>query len=279
MRVADGEPGVECQIDFAQLGSAARPRDRTAAAGARADLHRGAQPAHVRVVDLLPDPGRGDRRLRGGVGLLRRRVQGADPGQPEAGGHRRPTRSTRGSSHGLVGLRPARRVRHRPGPGPLTRRTSRGSSGSCSTCAATSGPGSPSLDLADAQAPGRGLVRATGPGCGSTAPPSAAPLEMFAELEAGCLLPVPAAYDVPIFTRVKVHRDFHVEVAKALYSVPEAVPRPTPRRPRRQRAGQALLHRSGAAGWSRPIRGSHPAAGPPTRATCPNTRPATRCGT
>lgn len=48
------------------------------------------------------------------------------------------------------------------------------------------------------------------------------PVEMFAELEADCLLPVPAAYDQPVFTRVKVHRDFHVEVAKALYSVPEA---------------------------------------------------------
>jgi hypothetical protein len=48
------------------------------------------------------------------------------------------------------------------------------------------------------------------------------PVEMFAELEAGCLLPVPAAYDQPVFSRVKVHRDFHVEVAKALYSVPEA---------------------------------------------------------
>jgi transposase len=48
------------------------------------------------------------------------------------------------------------------------------------------------------------------------------PVEMFTELEAGCLLPVPTGYDQPIFTRVKVHRDFHVEVAKALYSVPEA---------------------------------------------------------
>ena len=44
---------------------------------------------------------------------------------------------------------------------------------------------------------------------------------MFNELESGCLLPVPAPYDVPTFTRVKVHRDYHVEVAKALYSVPE----------------------------------------------------------
>jgi transposase len=47
------------------------------------------------------------------------------------------------------------------------------------------------------------------------------PAEMFTELEAGCLLPVPDPYDQPIFTRVKVHRDYHVEVAKALYSVPE----------------------------------------------------------
>lgn len=47
------------------------------------------------------------------------------------------------------------------------------------------------------------------------------PVEMFAELEAGCLLKVPERYDQPVFTRVKVHRDFHVEVAKALYSVPE----------------------------------------------------------
>lgn len=52
---------------------------------------------------------------------------------------------------------------------------------------------------------------------GSTA---ARPVEMFNTVEASCLLPVPAAYDVPVFTRVKVHRDFHVEVAKALYSLP-----------------------------------------------------------
>lgn len=48
------------------------------------------------------------------------------------------------------------------------------------------------------------------------------PAEHFAAAEAGCMLPVPALYDQPVFTRVKVHRDFHVEIAKALYSVPEA---------------------------------------------------------
>lgn len=47
------------------------------------------------------------------------------------------------------------------------------------------------------------------------------PAEMFTELEADCLLPVPQPYDQPTFTRVKVHRDYHVEVARALYSVPE----------------------------------------------------------
>lgn len=48
----------------------------------------------------------------------------------------------------------------------------------------------------------------------------ARPAEVFDEQEAACLLPVPDAYDVPVFKTVKVHRDFHVEVAKALYSVP-----------------------------------------------------------
>ncbi len=47
------------------------------------------------------------------------------------------------------------------------------------------------------------------------------PAEMFTQLEAQCLLEVPEPYDVPVFTRVKVHRDCHVEVARALYSIPE----------------------------------------------------------
>ena len=47
------------------------------------------------------------------------------------------------------------------------------------------------------------------------------PAEMFTELEAACLLPVPQPYDQPIFTRVKVHRDYHSEVARSLYSLPE----------------------------------------------------------
>ncbi|MFH5823145.1 IS21 family transposase [Georgenia sp. AZ-5] len=50
----------------------------------------------------------------------------------------------------------------------------------------------------------------------------ARPLEVFTAVEAPALLPVPEVYDVPVFTSVKVHRDFHVEVARSLYSVPGA---------------------------------------------------------
>jgi hypothetical protein len=76
------------------------------------------------------------------------------------------------------------------------------------------------VDLADAQ------VRAE-KWCHQTAgqrihgTTAARPVELFAEHEAPALLPVPDPYDVPIFTRVKVHRDFHLEVGKALYSAPK----------------------------------------------------------
>lgn len=77
------------------------------------------------------------------------------------------------------------------------------------------------LDLADAQARAEQWCRERA-GMRIHGTTQRRPAEMFTEVEAGCLLPVPAAYDQPVFTRVKVHRDFHVEVAKALYSVPEA---------------------------------------------------------
>lgn len=49
---------------------------------------------------------------------------------------------------------------------------------------------------------------------------AARPIEVFQEDEEPCLLAVPPVYDPPIFRKVKVHRDFHVEIGKALYSVP-----------------------------------------------------------
>lgn len=47
------------------------------------------------------------------------------------------------------------------------------------------------------------------------------PAEVFLAEEAPQLLPAPqTVYDVPIYAKPKVHKDFHVEIAKALYSVP-----------------------------------------------------------
>ena len=47
------------------------------------------------------------------------------------------------------------------------------------------------------------------------------PAELFALEEQPCLLAVPTSpYDLPVYAQPKVHRDHHVEVAKALYSVP-----------------------------------------------------------
>ena len=47
------------------------------------------------------------------------------------------------------------------------------------------------------------------------------PAEVFADEELLRLLPAPTeAYDLPVYSKPKVHRDHHVEVARALYSVP-----------------------------------------------------------
>jgi len=47
------------------------------------------------------------------------------------------------------------------------------------------------------------------------------PVEHFRAVEAPALLALPEApYDLPLYPRPKVHRDHHIEVAKALYSVP-----------------------------------------------------------
>ena len=47
------------------------------------------------------------------------------------------------------------------------------------------------------------------------------PAELFSLEEKARLLPAPVLpYDIPIYATAKVHRDHHIEVAKALYSIP-----------------------------------------------------------
>ena len=68
--------------------------------------------------------------------------------------------------------------------------------------------------------PGRGVVPRHGPGCGSTAPPPPA-RRWCSPSSRPAAAAGPEPYDVPIYTGVKVHRDYHVEIGKALYSMPE----------------------------------------------------------
>ena len=49
------------------------------------------------------------------------------------------------------------------------------------------------------------------------------PLDVFEAEERGCLLAAPESrYEVPLFVQVRVHRDHHVVADKALYSIPTA---------------------------------------------------------
>lgn len=49
----------------------------------------------------------------------------------------------------------------------------------------------------------------------------ARPAQVFTDEEAAVLLARPAIYDVPTFANCKVHRDYHIEIGKALYSIPK----------------------------------------------------------
>jgi transposase len=76
------------------------------------------------------------------------------------------------------------------------------------------------VDLADAQARTRvWCADVAGQRIHGTI--QARPADVFAEHEAGALLALPSSYDVPVFKSCKVHRDFHLEIGRALYSVPK----------------------------------------------------------
>jgi hypothetical protein len=78
-------------------------------------------------------------------------------------------------------------------------------------------------DLGDARARAETWCRTTA-GLRVHGTTAARPAQHFALIEAPALLPVPGwLYDLPIYARPKVHRDHHIEVGKALYSVPGAL--------------------------------------------------------
>ena len=119
-----------------------------------------------------------------------------DPRQPV--GDRRRGRPARAPVEpGVRRVRPGPRVRDRPGPGASPAGQAPGGADGAVRAPLV-------LRRRDLHrpgrraAPGRGVVPDHGPGCGSTAPPSAGPAEVFAVEEQPRLLPAPTApYDLP----------------------------------------------------------------------------------
>jgi transposase len=218
VRVVDGEPGVECQLDFAQLGLLADPetgRQRRVHAlifTAVLSRHMFVWLTYSQTLTAMIAGCEAAWTFFGGAfkvlipDNLKAVVTAADAVNP---------RLSQGwldyAQHVGFGTDPAR-VRS-PQDKPRVERAVQYVRGNFWA-------GESFADLADAQVRVEAWCaeRAGMRVHGTTV---RRPAEMFAELEAGCLLPVPEPYDQPVFTRVKVHRDFHVEVAKALYSLPE----------------------------------------------------------
>jgi transposase len=219
VRVADGEPGVECQLDFGQLGLLVDPeterRRRVHALIFTAVLsrHMFVWLSYSQTLTAVIAGCEAAWGFFGGVfkvlipDNLKPVVTAADAVNP---------RLSVGwldyAQHVGFGTDPAR-VRS-PQDKPRVERAVQYVRGNFWA-------GETFTDLADAQARAETWChdRAGMRIHGTTA---RRPAEMFNEFESGCLLPVPEPYDQPIFTRVKVHRDYHVEIARALYSVPEA---------------------------------------------------------
>lgn len=214
MRVADGEPGVECQIDFAQLGflldaeTGRRRRVHALIFTAVVSRHMFVWLTYSQTLAAVIAGCEAAWEFFGGVFkvLIPDNLK-AVVTDPDAVNPRLSTGWLDYAQHVGFGTDPAR-VR-RPQDKPRVERAVQYVRGNFWA-------GESFLDLGDAQA--RASVwcaeRAGMRIHGSTA---ARPVEMFAQLESRCLLPVPAPYDVPLFSRVKVHRDFHVEIARALY--------------------------------------------------------------
>jgi hypothetical protein len=170
------------------------------------------------VVEFHADDGDGDRRVRGGVGVFRWDIQGVIPDNMSSVVDEADATEPRfnqafieyAQSRGFI-VDPAR-VRT-PTDKPRVERTVHFVRNSFFA-------GEDFIDLADAQrraelwCAGRAGLRTHGT-------TQCRPAEHFALEERPHLLAAPtAAYDVPVYVTAKVHRDHHIEVAKAIYSIP-----------------------------------------------------------
>jgi transposase len=219
VRVADGEPGAECQLDFARMGLVYDPgsgRRRATHAlifTAVCSRHMFVWLTFSQTLEAVIAGCEAAWRFFGGVfrvlvpDNLSPVVADADPVNP------RFTVGWLDYAQHCGFATDAARVRS-PKDKPRVERCVQYVRGNFFA-------GEEFVDLADAQARAEKWCREVA-GAGIHGTIAARPADVFAEREASALLAVPEAYDVPIFTRVKVHRDFHVEVGKALYSAPKA---------------------------------------------------------
>jgi hypothetical protein len=216
VRVNDGEPGSELQMDFGRLGYLTDPAGRRLL---RALIFTAVFSRHMFVWlchrETLGDVIDGCERawaFFGGVFAvlvpdnLSAVVAAADPVAPRI----TDAFTEYAQSRGFV-IDPAR-VR-RPTDKPRVERTVTYVRGSFWA-------GEQFADLADAQRRAERWCLTTA-GMRVHGTTQARPLEVFRSLEQPLLLPAPTApYDLPIYRAAKVHRDHHIEVARALYSVP-----------------------------------------------------------
>jgi transposase len=218
VRVADGEPGVECQIDFGKMGMVYDPvagRRRTVHAlifTAVYSRHMFVWLSFSQTLEAVVAGCEAAWAYFGGVfkvlipDNMSAIVAAADPINP---------RFTVGwldyAQHCGFATDPARVRRAKDKP--RVERTVQYVRGNFFV-------GEEFVDLTDGQARAQTWCTVTA-GLRVHGTIQARPAEVFAEREAVALLPVPQPYDVPMFKSVKVHRDYHIEIAKALYSAPK----------------------------------------------------------
>jgi transposase len=273
LRVADGEPGVECQLDFGRLGLVPDP-DAGRRRVAHALIFTAVYSRHMFVwlsfSQTLPAVIAGCEAAWGWFGGVFRVlipdnlspvITDAEPVNPTF-------------TLGWLDYAQARgfytdpaRVRH-PKDKPRVERV-------VPYVRENFFRGEDFVDLTDAQ-------RRVEAWCASTAglrvhgTHAQRPAELFAVAEAGRLLPAPAGrYDVPIFATPKVARDHHVEVARGLYSVPgELIGQRVD-----VRADSVLvkIYSRGQLVKTHPRK--PPEGAPPTRVTTRPGGPSTRCAT
>jgi len=218
VRVADGDPGVECQLDFARMGLINDPetgRRRVVHAlifTAVCSRHMFVWLTYRQTLDAVVTGCEAAWEFFGGVfrvlvpDNMSPVIAAADPVNPTFTIGWLDYAQSRG-----FGTDPAR-VRS-PKDKPRVERAVQYVRGNFFA-------GEEFTDLADAQRRAESWCRTTA-GQRIHGTTCQRPVEHFAAEEQRLLLPVPAGrYDVPIFATPKVARDLHIEVARGLYSVP-----------------------------------------------------------